>query len=122
MMHHRVTAWIWGSCAAPAALILSTVPAMVAKEGLGALPTALFWQGLVAFLALALSLAFFSPILLLPLERRALSSRSKAVLAALVLIAGASFVASLLMGPFTLSILLGVVLDAVVFLLILPRA
>jgi hypothetical protein len=121
-MHHRVTAWVWGSCAAPAALILGTVPAIIAKQGLGALPTALFWQGLVAFLSLALSLAFFSPILLLPLERTALSSRLKAGLAALALIVGASFVASLLMGPLALSILLGVLLDAVVFLLILPRA
>ncbi|HJT61391.1 MAG TPA: hypothetical protein VJ797_06890 [Burkholderiales bacterium] len=122
MMHHRVTAWVWGSCAAPAALILATVPAIIAKAGLGALPMALVWQGLVAFLAFALSLAFFSPVLLLPLERRALSSRSKAVLGALALIAGASFVASLLVGPFALSILLGILLDAVVFLLILPRA
>jgi hypothetical protein len=98
------------------------VPAIVAKQGLGALPAALVWQGLVAFLSLALSLAFFSPILLLPLERRTLSSRSKAVLAALAIIVGASFMASLLMGPIALSILLGVSLDAMVFLLILLRA
>jgi hypothetical protein len=120
-MHHRVIAWVWGSCAAPAALLFSTVPVMVAKEGLSVLPAALFWQGLVAFLFLALSLALFSPALLLPLERTALSPRSKTGLAAIVLIAGASFIASLFKGPVAFSILLGILLDSAVFLWILPR-
>ena len=120
-MHHRVTAWVWGSCAAPAALLLGTVPVMVAKEGLSVLPAALLWQGLVAFLFLALSLALFSPALLLPLERTALSARAKTGLAALALIAGASFIVSLFKGPVALSILLGILLDATVFLWILPR-
>lgn len=120
-MHHRVTAWVWASCAAPAALMLSTVAAMVAKEGSSVLLPGLLWQGLVAFLLLALSLALFSPVLLLPLERKKLSSRSKAALTAAALIVGASFIWSLLIGPLGLSMLLGASLDAVVFLLIVPR-
>ena len=120
-MHHRVTAWVWGSCAAPAALLLSTVCVMLAKEGSSVLPAALFWQGLVAFLFLALSLALFSPALLLPLEHKALSPRSKTALAAVALIAGAAFIVSLFKGPVVLSIFLGILLDAAVFLWILPR-
>ena len=79
----------------------------------------LVWLGVIAFLLLASSLALFSPVLLLPLERTRLSSRWKAVLMAAALILGASFMGSLLIGPLRLSILLGLLLDAVVFLLIL---
>jgi hypothetical protein len=93
---------------------------MLAKEGFSVLPAALLWQGLVAFLLLALSLALFSPALLLPLERTALSARAKAGLAALALIAGVSFIVSLFKGPVALSLLLGILLDAAVFLWILP--
>jgi hypothetical protein len=97
-------------------LLISTLTVLVAKQGFSVLPLALVWQGLVAFLFLALSLALFSPALLLPLERRALSARSKTGLAALALIAGASFIMSLFNGPIALSILLGILLDAAVFL------
>jgi hypothetical protein len=120
-MHHRVTAWIWGSCAAPAALLLSALVAMVATGGPGPRFVAFVWLGVIAFLILSLSLALFSPVLLLPLERRVLSPRAKTGLAALALLAGASFMASLLAGPVALSVLLGIVLDAAVFLWILPR-
>jgi len=119
-MHRRVTAWVWASCAAPAALIVCMVTAGIAKQGHVQL-VGLFWLALVAFLILASSLALFSPILLLPLERRKLSSRFKAALTAAALIIGASFTTSLLIGPLALSILLGALLDAVVFLLILQR-
>jgi hypothetical protein len=96
------------------------VTAGIAKQGHVQL-VGLFWLALVAFLILASSLALFSPILLLPLERRKLSSRFKAALTAAALIIGASFTTSLLIGPLALSILLGALLDAVVFLLILQR-
>jgi hypothetical protein len=121
-MHRRVTAWVWASCAAPAALMLTSAAATVGEwPGLGVLLQGLVWLGLIAFLLLASSLALFSPILLLPLERRKLSSRFKAALTAAAVIIGPSFMTSLLIGPLPLSILLGVLLDAVVFLLILQR-
>src|SRR5688572_20767786 len=107
-MHHRVTAWVWASCTAPAALMLtSAVATVVGWPGLGVLLQGLVWLGVIAFLLLASSLVLFSPILLLPLERRKLSSRFKAALAAAAVIIGASFMTSLLIGPLALSILLG---------------
>lgn len=121
-MHHRVTAWVWASCTAPAALMLTSVVATVGEwPGLGVLLQGLVWLGVIAFLLLASSLVVFSPVLLLPLERRKLSSRWQAVLLAAALILGASFMGSLLIGPLRLSILLGALLDAAVFLLILQR-
>jgi lysylphosphatidylglycerol synthetase-like protein (DUF2156 family) len=102
--------------------MLTSAAATVGEwPGLGVLLQGLVWLGLIAFLLLASSLALFSPILLLPLERRKLSSRFKAALTAAAVIIGASFMTSLLIGPLALSILLGALLDAVVFLLILQR-
>jgi hypothetical protein len=119
-MHHRVTAWVWASCAAPAALMLTSAVATVAGwPGFGVLLQGLVWLGVIAFLLLASSLVVFSPVLLLPLERRKLSSRWQAFLLAAALILAASFMGSLLIGPLRLSILLGALLDAAVFVLIL---
>ena len=120
-MHHRVTAWVLGSCAAPAAMIVSTVAGVLMKEGPAVLLVALFWQGLLGFLILTLSLAIFSPVLLLPLEQRALSDQSKTALTAFAVVIGIGFMVSVLIGPLVLSILLGAVFDAAVFVLILAR-
>ena len=120
-MHHRITAWVLGSCTAPAALIITTVTAMVMKEGAGALLIALFWQALLGFLLLTLSLAVLSPLLLVPLERRALSAQWKIALMTVTLIAVVSFVVSLLIGALAVSILLGLLLNAIVMFFIVPR-
>jgi hypothetical protein len=121
-MHHRVTAWVWASCAAPAVLMLTSAAAAVGGwPGFGVLLQVVVWRGVVAFLLLASSLVLFSPVLLLPLERRKLSSRWTTVVMAAAVIVGGSFTASLIIGPLHLSILLGALLDAAVFLLILQR-
>ena len=117
-MHLRVKAWVLASCAAPAALVLATVAGMVFKQGLGVLLTALSWQVLIGFIFLTLSMAAFSPVLLLPLERKTLPTRATTTLTALALIVGIGFMASALVGPLALSIALGLLLDALVFFLI----
>ena len=94
---------------------------MVMKEGAGALLIALFWQALLGFLLLTLSLAVLSPLLLVPLERRALSAQWKTALVTVALIAGVIFVVSLLIGALAVSILLGLLLNAIVMFFIVPR-
>jgi hypothetical protein len=118
MTHQRVRAWVLGSCAAPAVLVLAAVAGMVFQEGFGALPMALFLHGLFGFLVLTVSMAAFSPVLLLPLERKTLSIRARTGVVTVSLIVGVAFMGSVLVGPPVVSILLGVLLDALVFLLI----
>jgi hypothetical protein len=81
----------------------------------------MFWQGILAFLLLSLSLVLFSPILLLPLERNQISLRLRRVLGILALLFGVAFSVSLLIGPRAVSVLLGVLFDGVVYLLTLHR-
>jgi hypothetical protein len=91
---------------------------MLFKQGFGVLPMALLWQTLFGFLVLTLSMAAFSPVLLLPLERRTLSNRARSGGMVLSLIVGIAFMGSALFGPPVVSILLGVLLDALAFVLV----
>ena len=120
-MHQRVTAWILGSCTAPAVFICTATTSIVMREGLGALLMALLWQVLLAFLLVTLSLALLSPLLLLPMERRALSAQWRTILMIAALIAAVGFVMALTIGGLVAAILLGLLLNAVVMLLIVPR-
>jgi ABC-type protease/lipase transport system fused ATPase/permease subunit len=120
-MHPRVSAWALASCAAPALVVASMVPTTAAKEGLGALVTSLFWYSLLAFEGLILSLALLSPLLLLPLERRVLSSAPRSALMALTLVVAVAFMAALIAGWLGTAVLLGLALNAIVFLLIVHR-
>jgi len=82
---------------------------------------ALFWQVLAGFLLVTLSLAVLSPLLLLPMERRALSAQWRAILMIAALIAGVGFVMALTLGDLVASILPGLLLNAVVMVFIVPR-
>jgi hypothetical protein len=120
-MHHRVTAWVIACCAAPVLMVLSTVAVMLLSEGFSALLVAVFWQGLLGFLFLTLSLAVLSPVLLLPSEKTPLNSQSRTVVLVLAAITGLGLIVSLLAGSLALSILAGVLFDAAVYILALPR-
>jgi len=102
-------------------MVLSTVAAMLLSEGFSALLVAVFWQGLLGFLLLTLSLAVFSPVLLLPSEKTPLYSQSRTVVMVLAASTGVGLIVSLLAGSLALSILFGVLLDAAVYILVLPR-
>jgi len=120
-MHPRVSAWALASCAAPALAAAALIPATVAKEGASGWLTALFWHGLLAFELLIVSLALLSPLLLLPLERRLLAPALRAALMALTLALAMGFMAALLVGWVGSAALLGLALNASVFLLIVHR-
>jgi hypothetical protein len=120
-MHYRVTAWVLASTIAPVTLLVITVIAMLIKEGRGVLLVALFWQTLLGFLLLTVSLVMLSPFLLWPLERRPLSGQWKTAFMVLTVVVGTAFAICLVMGPLELSIALGLLLNAVAFVLILPR-
>ena len=102
-------------------MVLSTVAAMLLSEGFSALLVAVFWQGLLGFLLLTLSLAVFSPVLLLSSEKTPLSSQSRTVVMFLAASTGLGLIVSLLAGSLALSILSGVLLDAAVYILVLPK-
>jgi hypothetical protein len=120
-MHHRVSAWVIASCAAPLVLLLGSATLELVNGGIEAMFYIMFWQGILAFLLLSLSLVLFSPVLLLPLERNQISLRSRRVLGILALLLGVAFAVSLLIGPQALSVLLGVLFDGAVYLLTLQR-
>lgn len=80
-MHYRVSAWVVASGAAPALMILTTVAPIVWRRDVSTLLTALFWQGLLGFLAFTLSLVLFCPLLLVPTERTPLYRWPKIALA-----------------------------------------
>jgi len=94
---------------------------MVWGAGISALVTAIFWQGLLAFLILTLSLVLFCPVLLMATERTPLYGWRKHNLMILAVVTGAGLVVALILGSTTTSLLFGVLFDGVIYVLSLPR-
>lgn len=120
-MHPRVRAWALASCAAPALTLASLIPSTLAKDGISALPTALFWHGVLAFELLVLCVALLSPLLLLPLERRLLAPPLRAALMVLTLALAIAFMGALVAGWLGSVVVLAVALSASVFMLAVQR-
>jgi phosphatidylserine synthase len=120
-MHHRVAAWVLASTIAPTALVVTTVIAALVKSGGDALLVALFWQSLLGFLLLTVSLVMLSPLLFWPLERRQLSQHGKITLISTGVGLAIVFVVCLVTVPLEVSMAVGLLLNAAGYVLIVPR-
>jgi hypothetical protein len=102
-------------------LVATTVIAGLLRGDIHALFMMVFWQAILAFLLLALSMVILSPVLFWAIERRRFSQKWRATLIGVAIALGVAFIVCVVAGALELSMAVGMLLNGVTYLVVAAR-